>query len=150
MKKVSIFVVSLMLLILTGCSDKTEVLRCSGKTAGDNMNAASKVEYVFKNKKLSTSKIDVTFQDITVENLDTFWETFKTQFTEQNKPVEVEGYKRSVSADDENHTFTVTIEIDHNAISDETMKKYSIENYNDKTYDEIKKITLEEDNWTCE
>ena len=41
----------------------------------------------------------------------------KDQFTEQNPPVEENGYKRTVKADDKNYTFTVGIEIDYEAIS---------------------------------
>ena len=38
--------------------------------------------------------MNVEFKDITVNNLSSVWSTFKTQFNEQNKPVEELGFKR--------------------------------------------------------
>ena len=150
MKKISLLLISVFaIFIVSGCSNNTKVLTCSGISPGNNMNAASVVEYTFKNDKLVNAKIDVTFQDITVSNLSSVWGSFKTQFTEQNPPTEENGYKRSVKANDKDYTFTVSLEIDYEKISKTTMEKYGVEDYRDKTYDEIKEEIASDDTMTC-
>ena len=151
MKKSFLVVLAIFaLFIITGCGNSnTKVLTCSGVTDGNNMNAASNIKYIFKNDKLSKTKVEVIFKDITVNNLSSVWSTFKTQFTEQNKPVEEKGFKRTVKSDDKNYTFSVIMEIDFEKISRETREKYSIEDYSSKTYDEIKKEASSELNFTC-
>lgn len=142
MKKIYyMFACLFVMFIVSGC-DNTKVLTCTGTNPGKNMNAAAIANFTFENNKLSKNKVEVVFKDITVNNLSSVWDTFKDQFTEQNKPVEVPGYKRSVKADDKNYTFSVIIEIDYNIISKETMDKYGVEDYGSKTYDEIKEEAI--------
>lgn len=140
MKKISFLVIALFVVfVVSGCGNSnTKVLTCSGVNPGNNMNAAGNVEYTFKNDKLSKAKIEATFKDITIDNLSSVWDSFKTQFTEQNKPVEEVGFKRMVKSDDKNYTFSVIIEIDYEKITKETMEKYSVEDFRSKTYEEIK------------
>ena len=150
MKKMCFLMISLFLVFaVAGCGNNTRELNCSGVNPGTNMNAASNVKYVFENDKLTKAKIEVIFQDITVENLSSLWGTFKTQFTEQNEPVEEVGFKRTVKADDKNYTFSVILEIDFTKISKSTMEKYGVEDSSSKTYDEIKKETTADGIFTC-
>lgn len=150
MKKIIYLLISLfVVLAVSGCGKNTKVLTCSGITQGNNMNAASNVKYTFENDKLVNAKIDVTFQDITVNNLSSVWGTVKTQFTEQNQPVEETGYKRTVKADDKKYTFTVSLEIDYEKITKEIMDKYGVEDYTTKTYDEIKEEATKNNAMTC-
>ena len=151
MKKISFLMVALfIMLVVSGCGNgNTKVLTCSGENPGNNMNAASNIEYTFKNDKLTKAKIDVVFKDITVDNLSSVWSTFKTQFTEQNQPVDEIGFKKTVKSDDKNYTFTVSMEIDFEKITSDVMDKYGIEDYRTKTYDEIKKETTADGIMSC-
>lgn len=153
MKKMCFLIISLFVVfVVSGCGNNnsnTKVLSCSGVTPGNNMSADSSIEYTFENDKLTKTKIEVMFKDITVNNLSTVWDTFKTQFTEQNKPVEELGFKRSVKADDKNYTFSVIMEIDFKTITKETMEKYGVEDYSLKTYDELKKETTSDGTFSC-
>ena len=151
MKKISFLILSLFVtFVVSGCGkDSTKVLTCTGVNPGNNMNAAGNVEYTFENDKLTKAKMDVVFKDITVDNLSSVWGTFKTQFTEQNQPVEETGYRRTVKADDKNYTFTISIEIDYEKITKEIMDRYDVEDYSSKTYDEIKKDTTADGVWSC-
>lgn len=151
MKKISFLVIALFVVfVVSGCGNSnTKVLTCSGVNPGNNMNAAGNVEYTFKNDKLSKAKIEATFKDITIDNLSSVWDSFKTQFTEQNKPIEEVGFKRTVKSDDKNYTFSVIIEIDYEKITKETMEKYSVEDFRSKTYEEIKKETTADGIFSC-
>lgn len=151
MKKISLLIVSLFVIFaVSGCGKgSTKVLTCTGVSPGNNMNAASNIEYTFENDKLTKAKMDVEFKDITVNNLSSVWSTFKTQFTEQNQPVEETGFRRTVKADDTNYTFTVSMEIDFEKITKEIMDKYGVEDYRTKTYDEIKKETTSDGVMSC-
>ena len=151
MKKISFLVIALFVVfVVSGCGNSnTKVLTCSGVNPGNNMNAAGNVEYTFKNDKLSKAKIEATFKDITIDNLSSVWDSFKTQFTEQNKPVEEVGFKRTVKSDDKNYTFSVILEIDFEKITKETMEKYGVEDYRSKTYEEIKKETTADGTFSC-
>ena len=151
MKKISFLIISLFIVfVVSGCgASNTKVLTCSGVNPGTNMNAASTVEFTFKNDKLTNASIEVAFKDITVDNLSEVWDAFKTQFTEQNQPVDEKGFKKTVKSDDKNYTFTVILEVDYEKISKETMEKYGVEDYSTKTYDEIKKQIIEEENMSC-
>lgn len=149
--KIKVLIFSLFVLfIMTGCgTNKNKILTCSGINPGTNMNADSKIKYTFENKKLTKANIEVIFKDITVDNLSSMWDNIKTQFTEQNKPVTELGYKREVKADDNNYTFSVIIEIDYNNISKEIMKKYGVEDYRSKTYEELKTTTTTGGIFSC-
>lgn len=151
MKKICFLIIALFIvLVAPGCGNsKTKVLNCSGVNPGTNMNAASNVEYTFANDKLSKAKIEVIFKDIALNNLSSVWNTIKTQFTEQNKPVEAPGFKRTVKADDKNYTFSVIMEIDFGKISKETMEKYGVEDYSLKSYEELKKETISDGTFSC-
>lgn len=152
MKKIMFLMVSFFLVFfISGCgkSDNTKVLTCSGINPGTNMNAAGNIKYTFKNDKLSKAKIEVKFQDITVPNLSSTWDTYKTQFTEQNEPVEEIGFKRTVESDDKNYTFSVIIEIDYEKITKEVMEKYGVEDYTSKTYEEIKEEMISDEIYSC-
>lgn len=150
MKKfVFIFSCLFVLVGISGCGS-TKVLECtSGKTPGNNMSASGNVKYIFKNNKLSKAEFDVVFGDITIDNLSSYWDSFVAQFTEQNKPVSEPGFVRTVKSDDENYTFTVSIEIDYDKISQETMEKYDVDDIGSKTYNEIKELATSDRNMTC-
>ena len=152
MKKIYLLLVMFVTVIfISGCNNKNNVkeLTCSGLSKGNNMNLYAEVKYKFKNDKLIESRMDATFKDITVDNLKEVWDSFKKQFNEQNLPVQEEGFKRTTKSDDKNYTFTVSIVVDFEKISKETMKKYDIQDYTNSTYDEIKKEIESDNNFIC-
>ena len=145
MKKTLLILIGLFLVVMvSGCSTE-KTLTCTSKTKGTNMNAYGKWELVFKNDKLTNTKLTATFKDITVADVDKYWDSYKKQFTEQNKPVKETGYKRYVKSNDKKHEFSVIIEVDYNKISKDTMKKYSINDYKNKSYKKTKKEILDAD-----
>lgn len=151
MKKTLLILIGLFLVItVTGCgSEKT--LTCTTNSKGTNMNAYGKWELVFKDDKLKNTKLTATFKDITITDIDKYWDSYKKQFTEQNKPVKETGYKRYVKSNDKKHEFSVIIEVDYNKISKDIMKKYSIEDYKNRSYKAIKKeIKSSVDGIKCE
>ena len=153
MKKILFLIIALFsVCILSGCgkNDNIKILKCSGVNKGNNMNAYGEVKYTFKDDKLSKAELTATFKDITIDDLSSQWDSIKTQFTEQNEPVEEVGYKRLVRSDDKNYTFTVLLEIDFEKISKETMEKYEVSYSKDITYEEVKKDTEEEGTFVCE
>ena len=60
MKKMYFLIVSLFVVfVITGCGkNDTKVLTCSGVSPGNNMNAASNVEYTFENSKMHRLEAD--------------------------------------------------------------------------------------------
>ena len=152
MKKI-VFMFLAIFVVLVTCSCENDsnikVLKCSGMNKGNNMNAYSDIEYRFKDNKLSNVVTNVTFKDIEVENLSSIWDSIKTQFTEQNAPIEEVGYKRSVKSDDKNYSFTVTVDIDFEKITDEIKDKYGVTYNNNMTYEEVLKKTTEDGTITC-
>lgn len=149
MKKLGVvFTAILMVIFVSGCT-KTTKLTCEGVYPGTNMEAATKAVYYFEDNKLVKSNIDVTFQNITVDGLESVWESFKTQFTEQNEPTEVDGYKREVSYNDKKYTFTVSIDLDYAKLTDEVREEYGVADYQGKTLEEIKELVTADDVMTC-
>lgn len=151
MRKVKILVLVLLIgLFITGCGSSTKKLTCTNMNKGNNMNAYSTAEYTFNEdgSSLLKAKGTVDFKDIEVDDLESRWDDIVEQFTSQNEPVEEEGLKRTVSRDDKNFIFTVTIEIDYSKVSKETLQKYTTEDFTNKTYDEIKELS-ESDGATC-
>lgn len=151
MKKFSLFLLAIVLtIVISGCGKTNEkILECNIFSEGNNMNAYGKIKYVFKNDILETGNVEVIFKDITLDNLDYWWDSIKKQFGEQNKPVTIDGYKRSFKSDDKNYSFTVNVEVDYTKISDTTLNEYNIEDYRGKSYDEVKKLSLELEGVTC-
>ena len=151
MKKfVFIFTFVCILGFLTGCgNNKMKTLVCTSTNRGNNMTAEAEARYTFEDDKLKKFSAVVDFKDITVDNLDSVWDSFKAQFNEQNYPTEEEGYKRTTKADDKNHVFTVTIDVNFDKINKETMQKFNVDDsYLNKSYDEVKKLATQE-NLTC-
>ena len=151
MKKLGyLFIVLASIVLITGCNNSNEkVLTCTGTTVGNNMEAEGKTTYTFKNDKLSNAVWDVTFKNITVENLDSVWPTFKAQFESQNAVINVEGLKRETKADDNKHEFNVKMEVNFEKISDELISENNLSVYKDKTYDELKKYSEETEKQIC-
>lgn len=151
MKRIKLFIFSLFaLFIISGCeNNNTKVLTCSGTVKGNNINVLQNIKYTFKDDKLTKADMNFVFKDITVEDLPSVWDSFKTQFTEQNNPAEETGFKRTVSANDKEYTFNVNIEVDYEKISKETMEKYEVKDYSTKTYDEIIEDTTYDNVMSC-
>ncbi len=128
---------------LTGCGNE-KVLECSMKNVGNNMNAYGNIKYTFKNDKIVSQHSVIEFKDITVPNLDQVWDTYVEQFTEQNKPADEVGYKRTVKSDNKNHTFTITLDVDYSKITSQVMNKYGInEEEASVSYDDMKRSMLD-------
>ena len=154
MKKIGLFIMALFLVIsVSGCGSKTKkddtkTLTCTNTEKGDGMTAVGSAEYKFSGKKLKTVKATFTFKDFEIDNIDKVWKEITKQLTEQNDAVKDNGYVRTVKTDDKKHTFTVIIDIDFNKISKETMEKYEVEDYSDKTYEDLLK-EAEDTGMTC-
>lgn len=140
----------LMVILISGCGKSNEKkLECTTFSEGTNMNAYGTLKYTFKDDIVQKSYIEVVFRDITLDNLENVWDYIKQQFSEQNSPVDVPGYKRSNKSDDKNHTFTVNLEVDFTKISDSTLNEYELEDLRGKSYDEVKMITEKSGETTC-
>ncbi len=149
-KKSLIISILLIVILITGCGKSNEKkLECTMFSQGTNMNVYGTVKYIFKDDIVQTGKVEAVFKDITLDNLENVWGTIKQQFSEQNSPVDVSGYKRSNKSDDKNYTFTVNLEIDYTKISENTINEYGLEDLRGKSYDEVKKITEESGEATC-
>lgn len=149
MKKIGLIVITLVLMVvLAGCKEKNETLTCTKNINDEDMTITNTFKYNFTNNKVSNLKVEMVFKDFDSDNIERLWPTFKSQF-ENEMPVEVDGFKRSIKSDDQNYILTIFIDIDYSKISKDTMKKYEIEDFKDKSYKEIKKIATENDEMTC-
>ena len=144
MKKICVTILGVLLVTcLTGCGN-TKVLECSKKIVGSDMNIYQNIKYTFKNDKLVKQYLVTEFKDITADNIEQTWDTQVEKFTNQNQPVDVDGFKRTVKSDDKNHTFKVTIDIDYTKTTNQILESYKIntDGINEVTYDELKQSTL--------
>ncbi len=144
MKKICVTILGVLLVIcLTGCGN-TKVLECSKKIVGSDMNIYQNIKYTFKNDKLVKQYLVTEFKDITADNIEQTWDTQVEKFTNQNQPVDVDGFKRTVKSGDKNHTFKVTIDIDYTKTTNQILESYKIntDGINEVTYDELKQSTL--------
>ena len=149
MKKIGLIVITLVLVVvLVGCKEKNETLTCTKNINDEDMTITNTFKYNFTNNKVSNLKVEMVFKDFASDNIERLWPTFKSQF-ENEMPVEVDGFKRSIKSDDQNYILTIFIDIDYSKISKDTMKKYEIEDIKGKSYKEIKKIATETDGMTC-
>lgn len=147
MKKICVTILGVFLFIcLTGCGN-TKVLECSKKIVGVDMNVYQNVKYTFKNNKLIKQHLVTELKDITADNVEQTWDTQVEKFTNQNQPVDIEGFKRTVESDDKNHTFKITIDIDYTKTTNQILENYKIstDGINEVTYDELKQSTLADD-----
>lgn len=149
MKKIGLIVITLVLMVvLVGCKEKNETLTCTKNINDEDMTITNTFKYNFTNNKVSNLKVEMVFKDFDSDNIERLWPAFKSQF-ENEMPVEVDGFKRSIKSDDQNYILTIFIDIDYSKISKDTMKKYEIEDIKGKSYKEIKKIATENDGMTC-
>ena len=149
MKKIGLIVITLVLVVvLVGCKEKNETLTCTKNINDEDMTMTNTFKYNFTNNKVSNLKVEMVFKDFASDNIERLWPAFKSQF-ENEMPVEVDGFKRSIKSDDQNYILTIFIDIDYSKISKDTMKKYEIEDIKGKSYKKIKKIATETDGMTC-
>ena len=151
MKKITLLFVALVsILVIAGCGNSNErTLTCTSTTSGNNMEVEGKTIYTFKNDKLVNAVWNATIKNITVDNLDSLWPTFKAQLESQNVEINAEGIKRETTADDKNHAFNVKMEVNFEKISNKLISENNLDMYKDKTYDELKKYSEETEKQTC-
>lgn len=146
MKKI-VYLVAIMIacITITGCGKSdTKKMECTMVNEGNNMNAYGDMTYYFKDDKLTSAEFKVSFKDITIANLDSVWAQFVEQFDSQNPKVDEVGYKINTSSDDTKHEYYITMKIDFEKISKETIEKYGIDDAKGKSMEEIKKDLMEE------
>lgn len=145
MKKI-IYLIVLMTVffVITGCGkDSIKKIECTFFTEGNYMNEYGYLSYYFKNDKITSEEIKVSFKDISTEISDDLWDYLVIGFNDQNSKVDEIGYKKYSSVDNKKHELYVTEEIDFKKISKESIKKYDIDDLRGKSFEKIKKDFME-------
>lgn len=153
MKKFKLLLVVVMVAILTTGCGSTKKLSCSMDQSMMGINMGLNVSFKFKNEKVSNLTMKITMK---AENdaIKEGWSDAVASLNEQYKDESAEGVKLSTKNDDKNYTYTVTLDVDLNKASKESLEKYDLDEFYDiakeKTDIEEVKKSAEADGFKCE
>lgn len=144
MKKVSVVIGSLVLLICTGCS-KTETLKCTQDSSSEGMSLIQTMNVTLKNSVVTEIEFgsDIVLEDSYMDYMEV---TKKSLEGEYDVYKEIKGVKVNTKQKDNKITTMVSVKL--NQVSEEDKKKYAW-NYGKQTIENLK-AEFENQNFTCQ
>lgn len=150
MKKLKLLsIITLMaILFVTGCSGE-KTLTCTNTEKASGVQMDQEVVMKFKNDKINYVKMTVKSKatsDLIKNNWSIFASTMDQQYTNENS----DGVKLTTKNDQENYSYDVSLEVDLEKASKDSLSKYGLSSItdDDSSMSEVKK-DAEADGFTC-
>lgn len=149
MKKVKLLFLGLfVILAVSGCSSK-KTLTCTNSLENNGIETKQKIVMKFKGNKINYVKMTVdnkAMSDVIKKN----WEVFSSSIDKQYSKKDAAGIKLITSNDKENYIYNITLEVDLEKASNDSLKEYNLDDIADKdsSIDEIQK-SAKKDGYTC-
>ncbi len=156
MKKVSIIILSLLVIILiTGCgaAKKTEAkeqkLVCTTTEDEDGINIEEVISMTYKNDKLKFMTMEVNTK-VTDSDVIENWDVFKESMAEENKEFDKDGVSLRVETNDQTYEYKVILDIDVDNASQEALEEQGFGDLKDDDSTlESSKEAAEQDGAVC-
>lgn len=149
MKKVKLLFLGLfVMLLITGCSnDKT--LTCTSSSEDSGIEVKQEIVMKFKGNKINYIKMSVD-NKATSDVIKSNWDVFASTMDSQYIPKETNGVKLTTSNDKENYQYNITLEVNLEKASNDSLKEYNLDGIadEDSSIDEVKK-SAEKDGYKC-
>ena len=154
MKKIlSILLMGILVISLTGCSTEEELkeqtLVCTTTENDEDMDIEQVISMTYKNDKLKKMKMEVNTK-LNNSAIKENWEEFKKSMDEDNQEFTKDGISLKVDIDDENYEYNTILEIDVDKATEEDLKEQGFEGLKDDNSTlEDSKEAAEQDGATC-
>lgn len=145
LKLLTIVVVGL--LCLTGCGEKT--LTCTNTEEDNGVKMVQEAQMTFKDDQVT--KVRMSIEATATDNdIKEYWGSFISAMESQYEEVDEEGVKLTLTNDEKNYKFNMTVEVDVTKASEDALVEYDLEQLADTTatLEEVKK-EAEADGFTC-
>ena len=142
-------ILAVSVLLITGCGNSEKTLTCTSSEEDSGLKMSQEVTMTFKDDKISNVKMSIDNEatdDTIIDNWDMFVSMLETQFEKTDE----DGVKLSTDNDTANHIYNVSLEVDLEKASDDSLSKYDLDGIADEnaTYEDTKK-ELEDSGYTC-
>ena len=145
LKLLTIVVVGL--LCLTGCGEKT--LTCTNTEEDNGVKMVQEAQMTFKDDQVTKVRMSIE-ATATDDDIKEYWGSFISAMESQYEEVDEEGVKLTLTNDEKNYKFNMTVEVDVTKASEDALVEYDLEELADTTatLEEVKK-EAEADGFTC-
>ena len=145
LKLLTIVVVGL--LCLTGCGEKT--LTCTNTEEDNGVKMVQEAQMTFKDDQVTKVRMSIE-ATATDDDIKEYWGSFISAMESQYEEVDEEGVKLTLTNDEKNYKFNMTVEVDVTKASEDALVEYDLEQLADTTatLEEVKK-EAEADGFTC-
>ena len=145
LKLLTIVVVGL--LCLTGCGEKT--LICTNAEEDSGVKMVQEAQMTFKDDQVTKVRMSIE-ATATDDDIKEYWGSFISAMESQYEEVDEEGVKLTLTNDEKNYKFNMTVEVDVTKASEDALVEYDLEELADTTatLEEVKK-EAEADGFTC-
>ena len=149
MKKLKLlFIGVFVVLLVTGCNTE-KTLTCTNSIEDSGIKMEQEIVMKFKNNKINYVKMIVNSK-ATSDVIKSNWDVFASTMDSQYIPKETNGVKLTTSNDKENYQYNITLEVNLEKASNDSLKEYNLDGIadEDSSIDEVKK-SAEKDGYKC-
>ena len=141
-------ILAVSILFITGCGGEKK-LTCTNSEEDSGIKMKQEITMTFKEDKVSYVKMSIDNEatdDTIIDNWDMFVSMLDSQFEETDK----DGVKLKTNNNADKHIYNVSLEINVEKASDDTLSEYGLDGIADAnaTYEDTKK-DAEADGFTC-
>lgn len=148
MKELKLLIIVVVgLLCLTGCGEKT--LICTNAEEDSGVKMVQEAQMTFKDDQVTKVRMSIE-ATATDDDIKEYWGSFISAMESQYEEVDEEGVKLTLTNDEKNYKFNMTVEVDVTKASEDALVEYDLEELADTTatLEEVKK-EAEADGFTC-
>ena len=148
LKLLSLVLIFVLCFLLTGCGNE-KVLSCSKTEEDSGLIMTQKVDMTFKDDKLTNVKMTIN-TEASDDDIKDNWSYFVSVLDGQFQETNTNGIKLTKNNNEDDYTYTVVLDADLKAASEEDLANYDLDSLvdSDETYDSLKE-QAEEDGFTC-
>lgn len=140
-------IVVIGLFCLTGCGEKT--LTCTHSEEDSGLKMDQEIAMTFKDDTVTRVKMSIS-ATATDDDIKDYWGSFISMMESQYEEKNEDGVKLTLTNDEDNYKFNMTVDIDVTKASDDALAEYDLDGIADTTatYEDTK-AEAEADGFTC-
>lgn len=152
MRKKNLFLVGVLFLfvfLLTGCGASEKTLVCTKVQEQSGLEIGQEISMTFKKDKVDSINMKVDSKAVD-DKIKENWKVFASAMDEQYKDNKLEGLSLKTTNDEKNYNYRVTMDIDLNKVTKESLSKYNLSSIvkSKEKLNDVKKLA-EKDEYKC-
>ena len=148
LKLLSLVLIFVLCFLLTGCGNE-KVLSCSKTEEDSGISMEQTIDVTFQDDKITNVKMTIN-TEASDDDIKDNWSYFVSVLDGQFQETNTNGIKLTKNNNEDDYTYTVVLDADLKAASEEDLANYDLDSLvdSDETYDSLKE-QAEEDGFTC-